>query len=220
MSERPLLQLALDYIELPPALAMAYRVHEAVDIIEIGTPLCTAVGMDAVAAVRALCPGSLILADVKAPDVGALTTRIAMQAGANWVTLIGSAPPVTIREALGEAAARQGQVLVELTGLHDTFERARGWLADGVERLVYHVGWDEINVDGRRWQQSDIEMVGRLIEMGFKVSVAGGLSLDHVPMFRGVPVSVFVVGRAIRGAEDPIRAAHQLREALAEACTA
>ncbi len=219
MNERPLLQLALDYVELPPALAMAYRAHEAVDIIEIGTPLCTAVGMDAVAAVRALCPNSLILADVKAPDVGALTTRIAMQAGANWVTLIGSAPLVTIREALGEAADRQGQVLVELTGLRDTFERAREWRAAGVERLVYHVGWDEINVDGRCWQQSDIETVSRLIEMGFKVSVAGGLSLQHVPMFKGVPVSVFVVGRAIRGAEDPIRAAHQIREALAEACT-
>ena len=44
----PLLQVALDYISLPQALVMAYQVGPEVDIIEIGTPLIKAVGMDMV----------------------------------------------------------------------------------------------------------------------------------------------------------------------------
>ncbi len=35
----PMLQVAMDYITLPPALAMAAKVAAEVDIIEIGTPL-------------------------------------------------------------------------------------------------------------------------------------------------------------------------------------
>jgi len=67
MSTKPMLQLALDYIALPPAMAMAHIIKNEVDIIEIGTPLCKAEGMRAVAAIRALCPDNLILADVKPP---------------------------------------------------------------------------------------------------------------------------------------------------------
>ena len=38
MSPVPMLQIAMDYITLPPALAMAVKVASEVDIIEIGTP--------------------------------------------------------------------------------------------------------------------------------------------------------------------------------------
>ena len=42
MTAIPMLQVALDYISLPAALAMALQVADEVDIIEIGTPLCKA----------------------------------------------------------------------------------------------------------------------------------------------------------------------------------
>ena len=70
MSTAPLLQVALDFVSTPAALAMALKVAPAVDIIEIGTPLCKAAGMDAVRSVREVCPDKLILADLKSPDVG------------------------------------------------------------------------------------------------------------------------------------------------------
>ena len=64
MGEIPIIQLALDYVELPPALAMAQIVRNEVEAIEIGTPLTKAEGMNAVAAVREICPDNIILADV------------------------------------------------------------------------------------------------------------------------------------------------------------
>lgn len=44
----PLLQVALDYISLSPALAMALQVADEIDIIEMGTPLCKAAGVEAI----------------------------------------------------------------------------------------------------------------------------------------------------------------------------
>lgn len=215
-AEKPLLQLALDYIALPPAMAMALLVRDAVDVIEIGTPLCKAEGMRAVSAVRALCPGNLLLADLKTPDVGALEAQMAYDAGADWMTLIGCAPLITVREAVGEAQRRGGRhdALVELTGLRDIAERAGEWREAGVGRVVYHRGWDEGNLTGRLWGDDDFETIRRLAEMGFRVSVAGNLTLDTLPRFAGVPISVFVVGRAIRETDDPPATAQRFREAI------
>ena len=56
--------------------------------------------MQAVAAVRQLCPKNLILADVKSPDVGGLEAKICFDAGADWMTVMGAAPEETIKLAL------------------------------------------------------------------------------------------------------------------------
>ena len=66
MSAVPLLQCAMDYVAVGPALAMAAKVAPEVDIIEIGTPLCKAEGLNAIRLMRALVPDKLILADLKA----------------------------------------------------------------------------------------------------------------------------------------------------------
>ena len=101
----PMLQVAMDYITLPPALAMAVKVAPEVDIIEIGTPLCKAVGLDGIRAMRELVgPDKLILADFKSPDVGGLEAKMAFDAGADMMTVIGGAALATV-----ESGARGGQ---------------------------------------------------------------------------------------------------------------
>ena len=214
----PLLQLALDYVELEPAREMAARVCAEVDVVEVGTPLVKAEGMRAVRAIREACPDNLILADMKTPDVGALEAKLAFDAGADWITVIGCAPLATVHEAAEEAARRGGRhaALVEMTGLRDMMERAAEWRSAGVERLVYHKGWDEGNVGGRQWGMADLTVVQALADDGFKVSVAGALNLDSLSMFVNVPVAVFVVGRAIREADDPAAEARRYREAIAQ----
>ena len=102
----PMLQIAMDYIALPPALAMAAKVSPEVDIIEIGTPLCKAVGLDAIRAMREMVgPDKLILADLKSPDVGGLEAKMAFDAGADIMTVIGGAALATVESALDAAKA-------------------------------------------------------------------------------------------------------------------
>ena len=101
----PMLQIAMDYITLPPALAMAVKVAPEVDIIEIGTPLCKAVGLDGIRAMRDLVgPNKLILADFKSPDVGGLEAKMAFDAGADMMTVIGGDARVLTPRDAWEAA--------------------------------------------------------------------------------------------------------------------
>jgi 3-dehydro-L-gulonate-6-phosphate decarboxylase len=210
-----MLQLALDYISLPKALVMAAQVAPEVDILEIGTPLCKAAGIEAVRAVREICPDKLILADLKTPDVGGLEAALAFDAGADMMTVIGGATLATVKEALAVAHQRGKQVLMELTGVRDILERAVEWHEIGVERIVYHREWDAQSA-GRMWTEADKDVIRKLIDMGFKLTVTGGLTLELLPFFADLPVSVLICGRGIREAADPRAAARQMRQSIQE----
>ncbi len=214
MANQPLIQLALDYFDLAPALAMAQIVHKDVDVLEIGTPLSKGGGMLAVKTIREMCPDNLILADIKSPDVGGGEAKMAFDAGADWMTVLGAAPLDTIKLALEEARSRPGkEMFIELTGIRDIIARATEWRSIGIERMVYHRGWDEGNLS-RSWDEHDLATIQELIRMGFKISVAGGLGLDMIPFFRGIDISVFVIGRAIRETPDPAATARKFRAAI------
>lgn len=214
MADKAQIQLALDYFALAPALAMAQLVHKEVDIIEIGTPLSKAAGMLAVQTVRELCPDNLILADIKSPDVGGGEAKMAFDAGADWMTVLGAAPLDTVKLAFEEAGRRPGkEMFIELTGIRDIIGRASEWREIGVRRMVYHRGWDEGNLS-RSWDESDRETIKKLNEMGFEISVAGGIGMDMIPYFGGLDIKVFIIGRAIREANDPPAAARKFRQLI------
>lgn len=214
MNSTPLLQVALDYISLPKALAMALKVSDEVDVIEIGTPLCKAAGIQAVSAVREVCPDKLILADLKTPDVGALEAQMAFDAGADMMTVIGGAPLATVQAALEVGRQRGKEVLMELTGVRDILAQAEEWRQLGVERMVYHRGWDE-QAAHREWSQHDRGIIRTLIDMGFKVTVTGGITVELLPFFQDLPVSIIIAGRAIHQAKEPAAAARELRSTIA-----
>lgn len=213
----PLLQIAMDYISLPKALAMAVLVAPEVDIIEIGTPLCKAAGLEAIRAMREICPDKIILADFKSPDVGGLEAKMAFDAGADMMTVIGGATLATVEQALAVARECGKEMLMELTGVRENeiFQRAAEWRKIGVERLIYHREWDAQSA-GRMWQESDKVAIRKLIDMGFKLTITGGMTLELLPFFADLPVSTLICGRGIREAADPRTAAHEMRLALAE----
>jgi 3-dehydro-L-gulonate-6-phosphate decarboxylase len=210
----PLLQVALDYVSLPPAIAMALRVAPYVDVIEIGTPLCKAAGIEAVQAIREVIPDKLILADLKTPDVGGLEARMAFEAGADMMTVIGGAPMATVESALKVAQEMGKEMLMELTGVRDIIARATEWKQVGVGRMVYHRGWDE-QAFAREWSEDDKRIIRQLIDMGFKVTVTGGITVELLPFFQDLDVSIIIAGRAIHQAPDPPAAALKLRSTIA-----
>jgi 3-dehydro-L-gulonate-6-phosphate decarboxylase len=214
MSTIPMLQFALDFITLPPAVALAAQTAPHVDIFEIGTPLCKAAGLEAIRAVREVCPDNLILADFKTPDVGWLEAKMAFDAGADLMTVIGGAPMATVESALKTANQYGKQILMELTGVRDIMARAKEWRQVGIDWMVYHRGWDE-EAAARQWSQADLDTIQRLIDMGFKVTVTGGITLESIPFFQSVPVTAIITGRAIHKAKNPVAAAIEIRSTIA-----
>ncbi|MBF1708959.1 MAG: orotidine 5'-phosphate decarboxylase, partial [Streptococcus sanguinis] len=62
--------------------------------------------------------------------------------------------------------------------------------------------------------EKDLNKVKKLIEMGFRVSVTGGLNIDTLKLFEGVDVFTFIAGRGITEAEDPAAAARAFKDEI------
>ena len=207
---RPLLQIALDNNTLSDALKSISLVGNEVDVIEAGTILCLAEGMEAVRCLRALYPNKIILADTKCADAGTTVAKNCADAGANWMTVICSATIPTMKAAFKEVEDLQ----VELYG-DWTFDHARQWKEAGLSQVVYHQSRDAL-LAGETWGEKDLDKIKKLVEMGFKVSVTGGLEKETVGLFKGIDVYTFIAGRGIRDAKDPAQAARDFKEEIAK----
>ena len=207
---RPLLQIALDNNTLSDAIRSISQVGHEVDVIEAGTILCLAEGMEAVRCLRALYPTKTILADTKCADAGGTVAKNCADAGADWMTVICSATIPTMKAALKEVKDLQ----VELYG-DWTFEHAKQWKEAGLSQVVYHQSRDAL-LAGETWGEKDLNKIKKLVEMGFKVSVTGGLEKETLKLFKGIDVYTFIAGRGIRDAADPAQAAREFKEEIAK----
>lgn len=211
----PLLQVALDHLNLPDALAATRRLAPHVEVLEVGTILCAAEGARAVAEIRALYPDHTIVADLKVADAGAVLAEMVFSRGATWMTVICCAPYATTEKALEVARRYDGDIQIELYG-EWTFAQAEEWKRIGLKQAIYHRGRDA-QAAGKGWDEVDISKIRRLAEMGFEVSITGGLTPKDVPQFAGIPAKAFISGRTLYGADDPAAAARAFREAIERA---
>ena len=207
---KPLLQIALDNSVLSDAISSIRQVGDEVDIIEAGTILCLAEGMEAVRCLRAMYPNKIILADTKCADAGKTVAENCARAGADWMTVICSATIPTMVAAKKEVKDLQ----VELYG-DWTYEHAKAWKEIGLQQVVYHQSRDAL-LAGETWGENDLEKIKKLVEMGFKVSVTGGLEKESLSLFKGIAVHAFIAGRGIRDAKDPAKAAREFKEEIAK----
>ena len=137
------LQVAMDVLTTEDALALAAKVAPHVDIIELGTPLIKAMGLAAVTAIKAAHPDKIVFADLKTMDAGELEADIAFTAGADLVTVLGSAGDSTIVGAVKAAKAHNKGVVVDLIGVADKVTRAREVTALGAQFVEMHARLDE-----------------------------------------------------------------------------
>ena len=212
---KPKLQLALDTFDLPSALAPVQKARAYIDVVEAGTILCYAEGMHAVRALRALYPDKILLADVRIAEAGSIIAKLAFGAGADWVSVVSGATLTTVEVVLKEAEKHGGEVQLELIDGW-TWDDAEAWRDLGVPWVITHRSRDGEAVGNLSWKDRDFDEMRKLSEMGFKVSVAGGVNVEDIPRFKNVPVGVFTVGRAIREADDPAAEARAFQDAIGE----
>jgi len=197
---------------MPEAIGAAVSVGQEVDIIEAGTVCLLQVGSSLVGILRELFPDKLIVADTKCADAGGTVARNSAKQGANWMTCICCATIPTMiaaREAIESIQGDHGEIQVELYG-DWTFEQAQDWLNAGISQVIYHQSRDAL-LAGQTWGEQDLEKVKRLIDMGFRVSVTGGLKVETLSLFKNLDVFAFIAGRGITEAEEPVQAARDFK---------
>ncbi|MBM7541635.1 3-keto-L-gulonate-6-phosphate decarboxylase UlaD [Amphibacillus cookii] len=206
----PNLQVALDHSDVSSAVETAVIVGNEIDIIEVGTVLLLEIGSEVIKTLRHIFPDKIIIADTKCADAGGTVAKNVANRGATWMTCMCNATLATMQSATKEIE----EVQVELYG-NWTYEEAQTWLNAGIRQVIYHQSRDAL-LAGETWGEKDLTKVNKLIEMGFKVSVTGGLNVDTLPLFKGMDIYTFIVGRGITETDNPIEAVRALKNKINE----
>ncbi|GLY06623.1 hypothetical protein Acsp01_70020 [Actinoplanes sp. NBRC 101535] len=200
----------MDTLSTDAALALAAAAAPHVDILELGTPLIKSEGLAAITAIKKAHPDKIVFADLKTMDAGELEAEIAFTAGADLVTVLGSAGDSTIAGAV-KAANKHGKgIVVDLIGVADKPARAREVVALGAQFVEMHAGLDEQAEEGFTFET--LLAAGKAAGVPF--SVAGGVSAASVASVQAAGARVAVAGSAIYSAEDVGAAAAQIRAAI------
>lgn len=215
----PRLQVALDTLDLPGALGPLQKAAPYVDVVECGTILILCEGYHAVRAIKALFPDKQVLADVRIAEAGSKIARLAFEAGADLVSCVAGASMTTIEQVCKVAQELDGEVQVELADEWYDADRARAWRAAGVQHVIVKRSRDREAAGDLSWNPEDLNRVDELADMGFTVTITGGVSPKDLPTFAGHDVGIVIAGRAIVAADDPAAAAKELRDTLAEVWT-
>ena len=201
----------MDVLTTDDALALAGKVAPYVDIIELGTPLIKAEGLRAVTAIKRAHPDKIVFADLKTMDAGELEADIAFSAGADLVTVLGTAGDSTIAGAVKAAVKHDKGIVVDLIGVADKVARAREVIALGAVFVEMHAGLDEQAEAG--FSLETLLAAGETAQVPF--SLAGGVSAATIAAVQRSGAAVAVAGGAIYGSDDPAAAAAELRAAIA-----
>ncbi|NLS09236.1 3-hexulose-6-phosphate synthase [Nesterenkonia sp. MY13] len=205
------IQFAMDTLTTEQALEWASQAAPHVDILELGTPLIKSAGLSAVTAVKKAHPDKTVFADMKTMDAGELEADIAFKAGADLVTILGTADDSTIVGAVQAARAHSKGIVVDLIGVRDKAARAREVVKLGAEFVEMHAGLDEQAQEG--YSLDGLLEAGRTAQVPF--SVAGGVKDSSIGAVKDAGAQIAVAGGFIYSANDVGSAAKKLREAIA-----
>ncbi|UCF55883.1 MAG: DUF561 domain-containing protein, partial [Deltaproteobacteria bacterium] len=210
---KPVLQLALDFVDLRRAVKSAQAgVANGVDWLEVGTPLIKSEGLQAIRELRSLFPNVTLVADMKIMDAGRIEVETAAKAGANIVDVLGAASDATIRECVQAGKNYGAKIVVDLIAVKDPVSRAKQVEDSGADYITVHCSIDE-QMEGK----DPFETLRRVAEaVSLPVGVAGGINSETAPRALEAGASIVIVGGAITKAVDPREAAHNIKKAMEE----
>jgi 3-hexulose-6-phosphate synthase / 6-phospho-3-hexuloisomerase len=211
----PILQLALDFVDLHRAVQVAeLAVPAGVDWVEAGTPLIKSEGLDAVRELRRLFPGKVIVADMKIMDAGRVEVETAAKAGAQIVDVLGAATDATIAECVQAGKNYGAKIAVDLIAVADPLARALQVEALGADYISVHVAIDEQMRGGGQGPYAVLAAISGAVRV--PVGVAGGINSETAAPAVAHGAGYVIVGGAITKAKDPAAATREIRRALDE----
>jgi 3-hexulose-6-phosphate synthase/6-phospho-3-hexuloisomerase len=208
-----ILQVALDFVDLPRALQVAKEaVAGGVDWVEAGTPLIKAEGLNAVRELKAAFPDKMIFADLKTMDAGRIEVEYAAKAGAGLVGVLGAASEATIKECIEAAHNYGAKLIVDMVEVADPVARAKQAEAWGADFIGIHTAIDQ----QMRGEAPFATLRAVAAAVSIPVSAAGGINSETAAAAVEAGAAIVVVGGAIIKATDATAAAAEIRRAIDE----
>ncbi len=206
---RPLIQMALDSLDFDQTVALADQVAPYVDIFEIGTPCIKYNGINLVKALRQRYPDKLLLVDLKTMDAGEYEAGAFYAAGADICTVLGVSGLATIAGVIKAAKKHAAETQIDLINVADKASCARESVKLGAQIMGIHTGLDAQAAGQTPF--ADLNEIAAL-DLGVRISVAGGIKQATVQQVVEAGASIIVVGAAIYGAPCPATSAREIRE--------
>ena len=209
--DMPILQVALDLVELKRAVEIAkLAVEGGVDWIEVGTPLIKSEGMDAVRTMKRCFRDRKIVADMKTIDTGALEVEMCAKSGADVVIILALSNDSTIEEAIRAGRKYGCEIMVDLINHPDPVKRARELEELGVDYVCVHVG-----IDVQMLGKDPLDVLKDVVKaVSVPVAVAGGLDAERASACVALGAEIVIVGSNIVKSKDVRESAKRIREAI------
>lgn len=208
---RPILQVALDFIELERAIQAAREsVDGGADWIEAGTPLIKSVGMDAVRALKKNFPKHIIVADMKTIDTGRIEVEMAAKSGADIILILGVSDEATIRDAVEAGKNYGAKIMVDLLGVQDKIEYVKKLEDLSVDYICIHTSIDAQMIGKNPFN----ELIEITKNTSLPVAVAGGINSENVVEAINENASIIIIGGAIIKSADIKNATKKIKDAM------
>jgi 3-hexulose-6-phosphate synthase / 6-phospho-3-hexuloisomerase len=209
--KKAVLQVALDILELKRALQIAQEsIDGGSDWIEVGTPLIKSEGMQSIRSMRDRFPDTILVADMKVADTGALEVEMAAKAGANIVCVLADADNSVIEEAVRASRLYGIRIMADLINVKDPVSRACDLEAMGVDILCAHVG-----IDQQMMGKSSLELLKSLSDqVHIPLAVAGGIDAASAGEAVRSGADIVIVGGWIARSADVTGSTKKIRSAM------
>ncbi len=208
--EKPILQVALDLVELKRAVEIAGEALEGgVDWLEVGTPLIKSEGMNAVREIKKRF-GVKTIADMKTIDTGAVEVEMAAKSGADIIIILAVSDDSTIMEAIRAARKYGAEIMVDLINVQEPVERAKELEKLGVDYINVHVG-----IDQQMKGLDPLETLSKIVDaVSIPVATAGGLNAEKAAECVSLGANIVIVGSNIVKSRNVTESARKVREAI------
>ena len=205
------LQLALDLVDIPGAIELVKEVEEYIDVVEIGTPVVINEGLKAVKEVKATFPNLTVLADLKIMDAAGYEVSQASAAGADIITILGTAEDESIKGAVEEAKKQGKEILVDMIAVKDIAARAKELDELGADYICVHTGYDLQAVGKNSFE--DLHTIKSVVKNA-KTAIAGGIKLETLPEVIKEHPDLIIVGGGITSKDDKKATAREMKELI------
>ena len=205
------LQLALDLVDIAGAKAILAELSDVIDIVEIGTPFILKEGVHAITEIKQAYSSLSVLADMKIMDAGDHEARLAYDAGADIVTVLGVAADTTIQNVVRAARAYQKEVMVDMIAVQDLETRVKHIDKFAIDYICVHTASD-LQQQGQN-PYAELKLLHQVLQHA-KPAVAGGIAADKLQHIIPYRPEIIIVGSAITGKPDQRKAALEIKEAM------
>ena len=191
----PAIQVALDLLNQEQALKIVEQLPQTENLlVEAGTPLIKSEGMLSVRSLKQAFPFHFLVADLKTLDTGALEVDLAVNAGADAISISGLGNEATINAAVKQAHKHNRLLILDMLNVQDPLKKLES-LDELPDITLLHRGIDMETHQPTHQFELLQEIKARFPAM--KVAIAGGITLNDVEPAIANGADIIIVGRAI-----------------------